>query len=63
MRRFQPHGPIISVGIAALTPGFTGIDLVWSIWGGKVLERIVGKIGERRLDFAAPYLRLPTLVK
>ena len=63
MRKFQPQGPILAIGMSDLKMGFDGIDLVGATRFGQFLERIARRVGERRIANAACRSRLLTLVE
>lgn len=63
IRKYQPVGTVISIGLNELKTGFTGVDLSRSRWWERLLERIVRRIGQQRIDSAARKLRILTLVE
>lgn len=63
MRKFQPRGSIIAIGLTELKAAFSGVDLVGATWFGKLLERIVRRVGEQRINYVARELRIFTVVE
>lgn len=63
MKKFQPGGLIVAIGMSELKDNFTGIDIVGVSKLGKVVERIIGRIGKNRIEYAAEQMRILTMVE
>lgn len=63
IRKYQPSGMVICIGLNDLKSGFAGANFLGSNWFERILERIVRRIGQRRIESAAEKLRILTLVE
>ncbi len=63
MKKYQPDGMIIAVGMRELRAGFDGIDIAGTSKCWRVLETILRLIGERPIEYAARKLRILTMVE
>jgi len=63
MKKFQPDGLIVAVGMRELKDNFSGIEIVGLSKFGKLIEKIIRRIGEKRTEYASTKLRLLTMVE
>jgi hypothetical protein len=62
MKKFQPGGLLVAIGMRELKDNFTGINIVGVSKLGKIVERIIGRIGKNRIEYAAKKMRILTMV-
>lgn len=62
MRKFQPEGTLLVIGMRELKTNFCGINFLKNTAWNRTLRRIVARIGKQRFEFIANKLRLLTLV-
>jgi hypothetical protein len=60
---FQPSSLILAVGMQDLKVGFSGVDFIGSTRLGRIAEKIMSRIGERRVSYAAEKMHLLTMVE
>lgn len=63
IKKFQPGGLIVAIGMSELKDNFAGIDIVGVSKLGKIVERIIGRIGKNRIEYAAKQMRILTMVE
>lgn len=63
MRKFQPRGRILAVGMSDLKAIFTGLKIIDNKNIGKLLHWIIKTIGEKRIALLAKKMRLLTVVE
>lgn len=63
MKKFQPGGLIVAVGMRELKDGFSGIDIVGVSKFWQMVEKIIGRIGKKRIEYAATKMRILTIVE
>lgn len=63
MKKFQPNSLVVALGMRELKDNFSGIDIVGISKLGKLIERVIGHIGRKRIEYAASKLRILTIVE
>lgn len=63
MKKYQPRSLIVALGMRELKDNFAGIDIVGVSKLGKIVERFIGCIGKKRIEYVTKEMRILTMVE